>query len=316
MNEHLADHGGFELQVTLTVSGAAACAGGNLRNVEIGAAPFSIGRSDACGLSVQDEQGAISRVHCELREQGGKLVLTDLSSNGTFVQTRGNRLVHGQPTPLPDSVTIYVGGAQIDLQAAREGGALGGGFGGQSKSLGEDDLFGTPKENPGGADPFGLGGGRGAASDPFGGGGAADPIFDTPAKAPDATFDRHAPSNVGMHFSPSGGRPAAQSAPPARDPFASPAAAPKAPSGGGMPDDWLGGGGGDPFADLEKEFSGFGGGPAPAPTPAPAPASDPFGGDDPFGSGDPFADADPFGGGDPFAETPTPAPAPALMQAP
>lgn len=278
------------MQVTLTVSGAASCAGGNLRNVEIGAAPFSIGRSESCGLAVQDEQGAISRMHCELREQDGQLVLTDLSSNGTFVGSRGNRLVRGQPTPLPNSVTLFLGGAQIDLKAAGDAGMLGGGIAG---SLGEDDLFGASpargdaKAAPA-SDPFGLGGGLG--------GGAPDPIFATSEKPAEAAWDRHAPAGVNQHFAPStGGKPA-------------PTPAPPAPKAGGMPDDWLGGAAGDadPFADLEKDFAGFAGSGGAAPA-----DDDPFGGEDPFGGGDPFAADDPAPAPPASEPAPPPMPAPA-----
>jgi predicted component of type VI protein secretion system len=294
--------GEIAVQVTLTVSGAATCTGGNLRNVEIGASPFMIGRSEDCGLSVQDDQGAISRIHCELREQGGQLVLTDLSSNGTFVGSRSNRLVRGQPTPLPDSVILFVGGAQIEMKTAREGGIMDGGIAG---SLGEDDMFGASAARGGAqpaatSDPFGLGGGLGS--------GAPDPIFAAPEKPADATWDRHAPAGVNQHFAPStGGRPT-----PARTP------APAAPKAGGMPDDWLAGAGGepDPFADMEKGFAGFD---APGGDPAPS-DDDPFGGEDPFGGGDPFADPAPA----PAAaaprpapvQAPTPPPAPAPVAAP
>jgi type VI secretion system FHA domain protein len=309
--------GGIAVQVTLTVSGAASCAGGNLRNVEIGATPFSIGRSEACGLSVQDDQGAISRLHCELREQDGKLVLTDFSSNGTFVQTRGNRLVHGQPTPLPDSVVIYVGGADIEVQAARADGVFGAA---KSRSLGEEDLFGAaPSRTDATANPFG-----GGAADPFGvaGGGvggafgaAPEPMFAAPAKPAEGSWDRHAPTDTSMHFSPSNARPAPKPAAP--DPFAAPVAPkPAAKPASGLPDDWIGGDT-DPFADMERQFSGFGGSePTPAQTPgqtppAQMPASDPFGDDDPFGGGDPFAPDPPPAAAPPMAAPPRAAPQPA-----
>jgi len=49
-----------------------------------------LGRGEQCGLRVDSE--ATSRIHATARCQGGKLVLTDRSSNGTFVKTlSGNR---------------------------------------------------------------------------------------------------------------------------------------------------------------------------------------------------------------------------------
>ncbi len=44
-----------------------------------------LGRGEQCGLRVDSE--AASRIHAALRCQGGKLIVTDRSSNGTFVKT-------------------------------------------------------------------------------------------------------------------------------------------------------------------------------------------------------------------------------------
>jgi hypothetical protein len=44
-----------------------------------------LGRGEQCGLRVASE--AVSRVHATVKCQGGKLVLTDRSANGTFVKT-------------------------------------------------------------------------------------------------------------------------------------------------------------------------------------------------------------------------------------
>ena len=118
------ESGGFLVQVTITVSGAASCAGGNIRNVEIGAAPFVIGRGEGCHL-VMTGDGTISGAHCELREHQGGLVLVDRSSNGTCVDQPSNRLVKGQPTQIPDSCTLLVGAARIELRANRPGGDQG-----------------------------------------------------------------------------------------------------------------------------------------------------------------------------------------------
>jgi len=44
-----------------------------------------LGRGEQCGLRVDSE--AVSRIHATVKCQGGKLVLTDRSTNGTFVRT-------------------------------------------------------------------------------------------------------------------------------------------------------------------------------------------------------------------------------------
>ncbi|MGG7566950.1 type VI secretion system-associated FHA domain protein TagH [Rhodovulum sp. DZ06] len=327
------------MQVTITVSGAASCAGGNIRTVEIGAAPFVIGRRDGCHLVMQNDP-TISGAHCELREEGGTLVLTDRSTNGTYIGAKTNKLVPGQPTSLPDSVRILVGDAVVELSAARDG--AGDAFSGAGF---DEELFKSGPSGGGDADdPFGLGGGLaggpggGGGNDPFGGGGDA-PLFPDAPKPAEHAWDRHAPATPDMHFKPGaaapgpgpadpfGGAPSGgagggddffgKPAAPAPDPFgaAKPAdpfggAPGKRPATGGLPDDWMSGMGGDggggagkdaddPFAGLDDAFAGFGGG-APAQEP-PAKAETPP-------ATDPFGGA-PFGG----AEAPKPAadPAPA-----
>ena len=46
-----------------------------------------VGRDPACGLVVDDDQ--VSRHHCTIERRGDKFVLTDTSSNGTYVTIQG-----------------------------------------------------------------------------------------------------------------------------------------------------------------------------------------------------------------------------------
>ena len=74
----------------------------------------SIGRHDDCQIRIRSSQ--VSRRHCELFEEGNKLILRDLgSSNGTFVN--GKRVL-GQQTLKPGDV-LTIGGVtlQVDLLA-------------------------------------------------------------------------------------------------------------------------------------------------------------------------------------------------------
>jgi pSer/pThr/pTyr-binding forkhead associated (FHA) protein len=48
-----------------------------------------LGRGEQCGLRVDSE--AASRIHAVLKCRGGRLVLTDRSTNGTFVKTRAGK---------------------------------------------------------------------------------------------------------------------------------------------------------------------------------------------------------------------------------
>jgi len=75
----------------------------------------SIGRHDDCKIRIRSSQ--VSRRHCELFEEGNKLILRDLgSSNGTFVN--GKRVL-GQQTLKPGDV-LTIGGVtlRVDLLGA------------------------------------------------------------------------------------------------------------------------------------------------------------------------------------------------------
>ena len=84
----------------------------------------SIGRHDDCQIRIRSSQ--VSRRHCELFEDGNRLMLRDLgSSNGTFVN--GKRVL-GQQTLKPGDV-LTIGGVtlRVDLLGASQpevGGSL------------------------------------------------------------------------------------------------------------------------------------------------------------------------------------------------
>jgi hypothetical protein len=68
-----------------------------------------IGRSSACQLVLADE--TVSRRHAELRIEGGRWLLRDLSSsNGTWVN--GRRVVEAEVRP---GDTLHLGGCRITL---------------------------------------------------------------------------------------------------------------------------------------------------------------------------------------------------------
>jgi len=74
----------------------------------------SIGRHDDCLIRIRSSQ--VSRRHCELFEEGGKLVLRDLGSfNGTFVN--GKRVL-GQQTLKPGDV-LTIGGVTLRVDLVR-----------------------------------------------------------------------------------------------------------------------------------------------------------------------------------------------------
>jgi len=74
----------------------------------------SIGRHDDCRIRIRSSQ--VSRRHCQLSEEGNKLILRDLgSSNGTFVN--GKRVL-GQQTLKPGDV-LTIGGVTLRVDLLR-----------------------------------------------------------------------------------------------------------------------------------------------------------------------------------------------------
>ena len=110
------------MRVVLRLSGEAEVEGGSLKTVTLGDRDFFIGRDPSCDWTVSDTLRMMSRRHCSLKKQGDGVLLTDLSSNGTSISSPGNRLVQGQPTPLPDTAVIYLGGdhVRVDFEVHRE----------------------------------------------------------------------------------------------------------------------------------------------------------------------------------------------------
>jgi pSer/pThr/pTyr-binding forkhead associated (FHA) protein len=78
----------------------------------------SIGRHDDCLIRIRSSQ--VSRRHCELHLDNGKLLVRDLgSSNGTFVN--GKRVL-GQQALKPGDV-LTVGGVTLKIDRAQDSGA-------------------------------------------------------------------------------------------------------------------------------------------------------------------------------------------------
>ena len=75
----------------------------------------SIGRHNDCQIRIRSSQ--VSRRHCELLEEGNKLILRDLgSSNGTFVN--GKRVLGHQTLEPGDVLTIGGVTLRVDLLGA------------------------------------------------------------------------------------------------------------------------------------------------------------------------------------------------------
>ena len=103
------------MRVVLRLSGDAESSEGTLKTAELGGGEFTIGRDPSCDWSVSDGKQMMSRRHCILQAKDGRVLLTDISSNGTAIGTPSNRLVQGQPTPLDDTATLYLAGEHVRI---------------------------------------------------------------------------------------------------------------------------------------------------------------------------------------------------------
>jgi len=274
------------MMLRLTVENVPSLASGDPVEMLLAEHGLVIGRASHADWTLPDPQNHVSSLHCEIDYRDGRYILTDRSTNGTFLNGAGQRLP--QPAQLRDGDLLQIGPYQIRVEEMADGGAAGaqgpaaagtasgaGGFGGVNwgdaagaaqpatpQSFGraparplfqtaEDPLMGAfaaPKAAPaaGGGNPFGLGGGPAPVTPP-------DP-FGMAAPAPPAAADP-----FGM---------APPAAPPARpDPFGigAPSAAVPAPPAPASP-------AGDPFGMAEAArrdpFAAYEPAPAPSSTPA------------------------------------------------
>ena len=72
---------------------------------------LTLGRDPAADWPLDDGDGALSRIHCELFVQDGRLWLRDRSTNGTFV--RDARAPHDAPVELQAHESFRLGGLSV-----------------------------------------------------------------------------------------------------------------------------------------------------------------------------------------------------------
>ena len=60
---------------------------------------MTIGRDPGADWMVHDDEGTLSRIHCALSVEDGRLLLIDSSSNGTYLGS-GERAPDGEPVEL------------------------------------------------------------------------------------------------------------------------------------------------------------------------------------------------------------------------
>ncbi|MEI6486830.1 MAG: type VI secretion system-associated FHA domain protein TagH [Sphingomonadales bacterium] len=260
------------MSCTLTIENVDSLASGDPVTMVLNEHGLSIGRAAHADWTLPDPKNFISSLHCDIDFVDGHYVLTDRSTNGTFLNGAGQRMAAPHRLCHGDLIKIGVYEVRINLT-------------GTAASAGSASPFGAASTG-GGLDWLTAAGG--GASQP------AD-VGKFGREAPRALFQSNDdPLMAG--FAP----PAAVAAPAAADPFGlsggAPAANPFGLGGGAAP--------ANPFGLAATT--------PPAPAPAPAPAGNPFGiavpaapapASDPFGlSGAPAAAP-----ANPFAPPPEPA---------
>ena len=130
---------------------------------------LTIGRAPGNDWVLADPERHLSKTHCRIDVRDGRAVLTDVSSNGVFINGETDRVARNGQVTLRHGDEIGLGDYVI-VVTATAGGARRGGT--------SDHGAGTLTSGGGAADPFGRLGG--ASNDPL----AADP-FATPVQGSD-----------------------------------------------------------------------------------------------------------------------------------
>ena len=83
----------------------------------VGADCLTVGRDPGAGWTLDDPDGTLSRVHCTLRVENGRLMLRDRSSNGTFLQD-GQRAPKAQAVPVAPGQSFAIGPLVVRVDEA------------------------------------------------------------------------------------------------------------------------------------------------------------------------------------------------------
>ncbi len=133
----------------------------------------TIGRGEACDWVLADPNRHLSKQHCTIAFRSGRWTVTDLSTNGTFLDRSGEPIGRGGSAPLRDGSRLTMGEYEIEVRIEERAQA-------QPPSSGAnpfaDDPFAPPappaapfQNDPFGRDPFAVEPpSRPVATDPFG----------------------------------------------------------------------------------------------------------------------------------------------------
>tara|TARA_R110002049_G_scaffold10127_3_gene50389 strand:- start:95247 stop:96644 length:1398 start_codon:yes stop_codon:yes gene_type:complete len=91
---------------------------GNAQPVRMLGTSMTVGRSDVNDLVLPDPEKMISGRHCAIEDQGGNIVVIDLSTNGTFLNY--GKIALGQtPTPLNNGDILSIGAYELMVEIAQ-----------------------------------------------------------------------------------------------------------------------------------------------------------------------------------------------------
>jgi type VI secretion system FHA domain protein len=75
-----------------------------------------IGRLPGCDWVLEDPDGHVSKRHCWVDYVGGQYRITDISTNGVFLNDRGNRIGFGVGAVLQDGDHLYIAAYDIGVE--------------------------------------------------------------------------------------------------------------------------------------------------------------------------------------------------------
>lgn len=87
--------------------------GAALQRYEIVRNSVSVGRGQECDWVLPDVDRTLSKIHCLLLKQGGRWFITDISSNGTWIN--GELLDPGLPRPIHHGERLILGEYEIEI---------------------------------------------------------------------------------------------------------------------------------------------------------------------------------------------------------
>ncbi|MDB5688506.1 MAG: hypothetical protein JWL91_382 [Sphingomonas bacterium] len=87
----------------------------------LAAGELTIGRDPAADWPLDDPDGVLSRIHCTLAVRDGELLVSDSSTNGTFIDG-GTRVAKGAPFPLHPGQTVQLGTLRLLVDTPMDAG--------------------------------------------------------------------------------------------------------------------------------------------------------------------------------------------------